>query len=201
MRKYKKILNKIIKWLIPLLYYILLYYIVIDIFFFHPYFHIYLYTIISYSEVLGVIFILSPVILAFLPTIVKKKLHIEKFIATIYSFLAIIIFLVLTLIVGYFTKNFFEKFSYKKWNNSNYCDMRYMMIESLEKKYSFIGMNKKNIYNILGKIEDKSCMHDYEEDNKICYMTYEIEEISRNYYCLYLDENGIVTSAKYEKAS
>lgn len=193
MRKYEKILNKIGKLLIFFLYYIL----VICFFLFHPYSD----TIINYSDILGMIFILSPVVFVFFPSILKKILHVDRFIAILYSFLSIIIFLVLTLIIGYFTKNYFENFSYKKWNNSNYCDMRYMMLESLEKKYSFVGMNRENVYNILGKIDGKSCIQDYEVDDKICYMTYEIEKISRDHYCLYLDENDVVISVKYEKAS
>ena len=125
----------------------------------------------------------------------------DKLTVIIYSFLAIIIFLTLTLIIGSFTKKYFETFSYEKWNNSNYCSMRYMMVESLKNQHSFIGMNREDIYNTLGRIDKESCAADYEEDNKICYMTYEIEKISRDYYCIYLDENDIVISTKYEKGS
>ena len=35
------------------------------------------------------------------------------------------------------------------------------------------------------KLEIEKAVIYYEEDNKICYMTYEIEKISRDYYCKY----------------
>ena len=193
MKKYEKILKQLSNLLIFLLYYIF----IIGFLLFNPYSNV----IISYSNMLGVIFLLSSVVLIFLPTILKRKMHMDKLTVIIYSFLAIIIFLTLTLIIGSFTKKYFETFSYEKWNNSNYCSMRYMMVESLENQHSFIGMNREDIYNTLGRIDKKSCAADYEEDNKICYMTYEIEKISRDYYCIYLDENDIVISTKYQKGS
>lgn len=193
MKNCERILKKLNNLLVSLLYYVS----IVILLFFYPYSNV----IVSYSNILGAIFILSLLILIFLPTILKKKMHIDNFISIIYSFVVAIIFLILTLIIGFSTKKYFENFSYKKWNDGNYCSMRYMMVESLENKYSFVGMNREDIYNILGRINKKSCTADYEEYNKICYMTYEIEEISRDYYCIYLDENDVVVSAKYQKAS
>ena len=41
------------------------------------------------------------------------------------------------------------------------------MVESLESKYPLVGMNREDIYNILGNPNGKVCKYDYEEDNKI----------------------------------
>lgn len=55
----------------------------------------------------------------------------------------------------------------KRWTNSNYCNIKDEMVESLESKYPLVGMNREDIYNILGNPNGKVCKYDYEEDNKI----------------------------------
>ncbi len=176
--------------LIKLLYYLL----ILCYFPFYPYFDI----IIEHdSNFLFIIFGIFPLFLIFLPFFFNKILSIKEHIAYVYSFLIIITFFIIALLVGCFNSHYFEIFTYEKWNNNKYCDMRYKMIKSLEKNYSLIGRNKKEIYEILGNPNEKTCSYDYEDTNKICYMTY--EAMMRNdFYCLYLDENGIVTKTEYE---
>ena len=154
-------------------------------------------TIVSYSDVFLLIFAIGPLIFIFLPNILKRALHVEQFNSIIYSFLIFILFSIITIIVGHLTANYFKDFSYEKWNNSDYCNLRYRMIESLEKKYSFVGKNKEEVYSILGKIDHQICPYDYENDTEICYMTY--EAMMRNdFYCLYLDTDGVVIGTKYK---
>ena len=75
--------------------------------------------------------------------------------------------------------------------------MRYHVVDSLEEKYSFIGMSKKEVYSILGNVKKQVCTYDYEDTNRICYATY--EAIMRNdFYCFYLNEDGIVTKTDYQ---
>lgn len=69
------------------------------------------------------------------------------------------------------------------------------MVESLESKYQLVGMNRKDVYNLLGK--PKTCEYDYETDNKICYMAFEGWMLRNDFYCLYLDENNIVVDTEY----
>lgn len=154
-------------------------------------------TIVSDSDVFLLIFAIGPLIFIFLPNILKRALHVEQFNSIIYSFLIFILFSIITIIVGHLTANYFKDFSYEKWNNSDYCNLRYRMIESLEKKYSFVGKNKEEVYSILGKIDHQICPYDYENDTEICYMTY--EAMMRNdFYCLYLDTDGVVIGTKYK---
>lgn len=176
------------------LYIMLLYYILAIVF---PIFLLFSGVIVYYPTILLILLMLSPIIFILLPITFKKKLHIGEFLATDYSFIIIIIFIVIILIYGYLINNYFERFSYTKWNNNNYCNLRYKMINSLEKRYELVGMNKKGIYNILGKTDNKICQYDYEENNKICYLV--LETTMRNdFYCLYLDENGIVVDTEYK---
>lgn len=189
MHNIKKRLKTKSEVLITLLYYIL----VICFLPFNPYSD----SIVSYSNTLLMVFVLSPIIFACLPIILKKILQIDKFVSIAYSLLIIIVFIITTIIIGYFTNDYFEIFSYEKWSNSDYCDMRYKMVESLEKKHTLIGMNRRDIYNILGKTDVKICSNDYEETDKICYMTFE-STMRNDFYCLYLDQGDIVVEAKYE---
>lgn len=154
-------------------------------------------TIVSYSDVFLLIFAIGPLIFIFLPNILKRALHVGQLNSIIYSFFIFILFSIITIIVGRLTVNYFKNFSYEKWNNSDYCNLRYMMIESLEKKYSFVGKNKEEVYSILGKIDNQICPHDHKDDTEICYMTY--ETMMRNdFYCLYLDTDGAVIGTEYK---
>ncbi len=166
---------------------------ILDYYFFYPYFDI-----ISeqHSNFLFIIYVVFPFFLLFLPSIFNKILSLRKSLTNLYCFLIISIFLIIAYSVGYSYQHYFENFTYEKWNNSEYCDMRYRMIDSLEKKYSFIGMSKKEVYSILENVKDHICTYDYEDTNQICYATY--EAIMRNdFYCLYLNENGIVMKTDY----
>ncbi len=181
MKKEKKL--KIIGNLLDTLYYIL----TIILLFFHPYVD----TIIYYSNTFFIIIFLFPIIFLFLPTILKKIMHLNEFLSIIYSFIVIITFFLMTVFGGYLTHKYFKDFSSEKWKNNNYCNMRNRMIDSLENKYALIGMDRKEIYDILGKPEDRICSYDYEQNNKVCYMTFEAM-MKNDFYCIYFDENDIV---------
>jgi hypothetical protein len=175
----KSNIKKIIRILSVILYYLLL----ICFLIFNPY----IISIIYYSDVLLIVFFSIPIVLAFVPFILIKKMHINKLKSFIYSLLVAIILFVLMIIIGYLTDNYFKNFSSEKWNNNNYCDIRYKMIDSLEMKYSLVGMSKNNIYQILGTADSDTCLYDYEKDNKICYMIFETI-MDYKFYCLYFDE-------------
>lgn len=122
---FKKLVSDISKVLVIGSYYILVIYFLL----FFPYSD----TIVSYSDVFLLIFAIGPLIFIFLPNILKRALHVDMFNSIIYSFLIFILFSIIAIIVGHLTVNYFKDFSYEKWNNSDYCNLRYRMIESLEK--------------------------------------------------------------------
>ena len=65
------------------------------------------------------------------------------------------------------------------------------MIEDLEKKHDFIGMNINDVYEILGKDYDDI----YNYDNTLCYFIgYDIFDIAL--YCLEYDENNIIINTR-----
>lgn len=91
-----------------------------------------------------------------------------------------------------------QKFSTVKWNSPKYCGYRNNMIADLSCKYSFIGMQRKEVDSILGSIDISKCMYDFKKDNEICFFLRSNSYGAYEYFCLYFDDNNIVTDAKVE---
>ena len=72
----------------------------------------------------------------------------------------------------------------EKWNNANYTELRYFMIDDLEREYPLIGMQKEEVIEILGKEPDY--------DHSLCYHIRSVS-IDSYQYCLSYEENGTIT--------
>lgn len=85
-----------------------------------------------------------------------------------------------------------SNFTKEKWNNSNYWNLRYLMVDNFEMKYNIIGMNKEEVYELLGTVTPAETS--YGENNKICYLIREGGLFAGTYYCLEYDENGVIVN-------
>lgn len=132
--------------------------------------------------------VLLPLLLIFLPVIiiVKQKFKIAFYRGVILSFFAVAIYL---LIVSMFL-SYFDTFTESKWKNDKYANLRYLMIDDLEKKYNLIGMNKDDVIKILGDPLEA-------EEGEMCYQVSSVF-ITVNYYCLRYDDNNIIVE-KYQE--
>lgn len=131
-----------------------------------------------------ILFIILPLIILLLPIIIKKILKKDFYKCILFSFICVCIyFIILCIFLSYI-----GTFSENKWKNDKYIDLRYLMIDDLEDKYNFIGMNKNEVIKILG---------DESSDDELCYQTSSVM-ISTYFYCLKYDENNIITEI-YEK--
>jgi len=181
--------NKIVSITLIVLYYLCLFY----YYLFVPYCD----ALVSVSKLAFVIIIIIlPLFLILFPIILKFILKRKNTFVLINSYICLTIYVFLTLIIGFLSDGFIEKFTKEKWNNSNYCIVRFMMIDDIERNYSFIGMNKNEVYDIFGKSDENVCPYDFSNENKICYEVYS-SEFKNDFYCLYFDENGNVIDTEY----
>lgn len=132
-----------------------------------------------------ILFIILPVMILLLPIVIKKLLKKNFYKCILFSLIGVIVYFIILCAVLYFISTFSES----KWKNNKYINLRYLMIEDLEEKYDFIGMNKREVIKILG---DESF-----DDNELCYKTSSVM-ISEYFYCLKYNEKNIVTET-YEK--
>lgn len=92
-----------------------------------------------------------------------------------------------------------QTFSTSKWKSSRYCEHRHYIIDDLNSKYSFVGMVKAGVDNILGDIKDSKCAYDFERDNKACYFLRNVPYFGEyEYFCVYFNDKEFVIDAKVE---
>lgn len=166
----------------------ILYYILTPIFFFYLYiFEALTGSISDFSETLFyIVYVVIPIILVLMPILLKIILG-KKFYKTIlYSCLGFAIYILIIISLKFSIDMYFKTFTIEKWSNNNWHGFRYLMIDDMEKKYDFIGMNKNEIYDILGK-EDKELEGEY----VICY-SMRNGFFEGDYYLIYLNEDDIV---------
>lgn len=164
---------------------IILFYLLVIYFSFLQPFTLYLWT---YSSI---VLLLIFLFLLYFPFFFCRFFNFDSFKAVNYALIFSTIIFILLLITGYALSIWFKNFSYSKWKNPNYCDIRYNMVDSLNKKYDFVGMNKEKVYELLGDPNKKTCKHDYEEDNKVCNSIYS-NSMDNYFYCLYFNDENIV---------
>ena len=119
-----------------------------------------------------------------LPIFIKKILKKDFYKAIIIGCKIIIVYFILIIVIRCFIIGYMSKFTINKWNNSDWYDLRYLMIDSLEKEYNFIGMTKDYVIKILGEGQER--------ENSICYSVKSIW-MDSYYYCINFDENNVVT--------
>ena len=133
--------------------------------------------------------LLLPIILFF---IIKDKIK---------YYMACYIVIIAYAVYGFIISSIYTKdihtFSKEKWNNSQYCNARYYMMEDFESKYNLVGMTEEEVYNLLGNT-NSACGGAYRTKTSIIYT---INPIPFDPGCLFikLDENNIVISYEYTK--
>jgi len=139
----------------------------------------------EFSEAIYIIcFVIIPIIILILPIFIKKILKKDFYKAIIIGCKIIIVYFILIIVIRCFIIGYMSKFTINKWNNSDWYDLRYLMIDSLEKEYNFIGMTKDYVIKILGEGQER--------ENSICYSVKSIW-MDSYYYCINFDENNVVT--------
>ncbi len=139
-----------------------------------------------------------PIIIVALPFVVKFLFKKKTSISIIFSYMILFLYTSLMALVNHYAVLELQKFSTVKWNSPKYCGYRNNMIADLSCKYSFIGMQRKEVDSILGSIDISKCMYDFKKDNEICFFLRSNSYGAYEYFCLYFDDNNIVTDAKVE---
>ncbi len=171
----------------------LLYYVLICIFFFLFYiFGIFGGIIIDFSETLFIIcYIYFAIFLLILPLFFKFILKKKFYKAIIYSTISFVIYLFVLFFIRIAIITYMSNFTKEKWNNSNHWNLRYLMVDNFEMKYNIIGMNKEEVYELLGTVTPAETS--YGENNKICYLI-RGGLFAGTYYCFEYDENGVIVN-------
>lgn len=134
------------------------------------------------------LYIILPICLVLLPIFLNIIFKNKKDNIITYSFVFLVLFIILFFVIDIGIKNYFSSFSKDKWNNYN--ANRHYMINDIEQKHNPIGKNKEEIIQLLGlnfiKNDDSSIMYD---------INYSL--VSVQYYIIYF-ENNIVTGTDIE---
>lgn len=145
-------------------------------------------SIIVYTSVylFYLLYLIFPIFLLLLPILLYFKLRsqIEKII--IYSYIALVIFIILFSSIFWGINGYFSKFSKEKW--LNYISNRYCMIDDIENNYNFTGKNKDEVIQLLGD----NCIKN-EENSTIMYPIH-YSLISVQYYILYYENDIIINT-------
>lgn len=141
--------------------------------------------IIDLKYLFLILFIILPLIILLLPIIIKKILKKDFYKCILFSFIGVIVYFIILCTSLHFVGTFSES----KWKNDKYINLRYLMIEDLEDKYDFVGMDKNEVIQILGT-------EDF-DDNELCYKT-SMVMITEYFYCLKYDENNSIIET-YER--
>lgn len=139
----------------------------------------------SFSSVLhGICFLILPLLLLLSPIIIRKLWKKEFFESILFSILFVLLYFLILWLIRFSIIFYLNSFSVSKWNNPNYRNLRYLMIDGLEERYNFIGKDKKEVIRVLGK--------ENEYDQNLCYHI-QNKWLDSYYYCLHYDENNIIT--------
>ena len=164
-----------------------LYYVISIIIFCCSYFINALFGVISRFSFLlfNICFLVFPIILLIIP-IIHKQIYKKQFYKSIIKgIILIIIYIIILFIIEKSINIYFKSFTSGKWKNNNWHSFRYNMIDDLEQEYEFVGMNKNEVYEILGKSDRDGY------DNSIMYII-KTTFFEDTYYCIYFNEDDKV---------
>ena len=141
--------------------------------------------IIGFSSILFIIcYNIIPFFLIFLPTIIESVFN-KNFITSIIlsSFVTILYLVLIIPTMQLCIKSHFSTFTTKKWTNM-IQSYRYLMIDDLQEKYNFVGMDKEEVFTILGE----------EDVNTDLVIEYYLGNVDNRVitYNIYLDKNEVV---------
>ncbi len=147
-------------------------------------------SISDFSSILFyIVYLMIPIIILMLPIIFKFIFNKKFYKSVCYSALMIIFYILLLFLLQLGIRNYFSTFTKEKWTNENWHGFRYLMIEDLEKQYDLIGMNKEEIYQILGE-EDRK-LYEFNDSNSLCY-SMRNGFFEGDYYIVILNDEDIV---------
>ena len=142
---------------------------------------------------LGEIIAAVILVLAYLCTCTAIFAEKKRLIGGIVSFLLIIgIIPALSIANTVIVAKEYQTFNQEIWNDPEYYNCRQYMIDDIKSKYGLVGMDVKEVKNILGENS-----YDSPEDNEFYY---EIGQESPGYkkFIITYDDNGNVTSAEVQ---
>lgn len=169
----------------------ILFYVLSSIFFFYLYvIEVLAGSVSDFSSILFYIaYLIIPIIILMLPIIFKLIFKKKFYKSVCYSALIIILYILLLFLLQFGIRNYFNTFTKEKWINENWHGFRYLMIEDLEKQYNLIGMNKEEIYQILGE-EDRK-LNEFNDNKSLCY-SMRNGFFEGDYYIIILNDEDIV---------
>lgn len=136
------------------------------------------------------LYIIIPICLLFIPILLFFIFKNKKDKIVPYSFIILMLYIIIFLSTMFGIKSYFCKFSKAKWENN--VSNRYYMIDDIEKNHNIIGKSKNEVIDLLGK--------NFIENNEDSTIMYEIEYslVSVQYYVLYFENNTVTkTSTKW----
>lgn len=139
-----------------------------------------------FSNVLFIICIfILPVLFIFLPIIFSKLFKKEWYKAFLYSFIINIIYVIIVVpVIRFGIISYMKSFSDTKWDN--YDNLRYIMVDDLEKNYNLIGKKTNDVKKLLGKPDSS-----FDSDKSMCYFV-KSKWLDSYFYCLEYDENNVI---------
>lgn len=131
-----------------------------------------------------ILYFILPVCLLFVPILLYFIFKNRKVKVVQYSFISLLVFIILLITTILGVRGYFSKYSKEKWKNN--VANRYCMIDDIEKNYNVIGKNKNEVIELLG--------NNFIENNEDSSIMYEIKYslVSVQYYILYYDENNTI---------
>lgn len=134
-----------------------------------------------------ILYFILPICLLFVPILLYFIFKNKNSKIIQYSFISLVVFIILFISIILGIKSYYSKFSKEKWKNN--VANRYCMIDDIEKNYNVIGKNKDEVIDLLG--------NKFTEDEENSTIMYEIEYslVSVKYYILYFENNNVVKTA------
>lgn len=169
-----------------------LYYILGSIFFYYSYvFGAFVGSIVDFSTALFyIIYLIVPIILFIMPIMIKFIFRKKFYKSILYSYIGIIMYILLIIGLTFGINRYFHTFSTEKWCNDNWHSFRYLMIDDMEEKYSIVGMKKSEVYDLLGKEDEK--LEELQGEYIICY-SIRTGFFEGDSFQIFLNENDVVT--------
>lgn len=142
-----------------------------------------------FSESLFIVCVfVIPLLFIFLPLIFNKCLKKEWHKAFLYSFVANVTYVIIILpFIRFGITGYMKSFSVNKWDN--YHNLRYLMVDDLDRNYKLIGKKTDSVKKLLGKPDGS-----FDSNKSMCYFV-KSKWIDSYYYCFEYNENNVITGS------
>lgn len=129
-------------------------------------------------------FVIAPLVILILPIVLNRIIKVEYFKSFISGCISIVIYIIAIVLIRFAIIGYMSDFTILKWTNEKHANLRYLMIDDLEREYNFIGKNKTEAISVLGKASTF--------DNSLCYYV-KSDWIDSYYYCFKYDDTNVIT--------